>query len=125
MPPVLARIDENRSFAVLRMTGGIGFLDTTSATHRIDRRDVAERRLADDAEALGFREVGAFGGRSQRGIQRPGELNVERVPRLAGADMAGKRAAQEREVSDEVQDLVPHELVAEAQGPGNDAALVE
>src|SRR6266498_86930 len=41
MPPVLARIDENRSFAVLRMTGGIGFLDTTSATHRIDRRDVA------------------------------------------------------------------------------------
>src|SRR6266545_3672991 len=88
-------------------------------------RPSAERRLADDAEALGFREVDAFGGRSQHGVQRPGELNVERVPRLAGADMAGKRAAQEREVSDEVQDLVPHELVAEAQGPGNDAALVE
>src|SRR6266511_3957159 len=41
MSPAFARIDENRSFAVLRMTGGIGFLDTTSATHRIDRRDVA------------------------------------------------------------------------------------
>src|SRR6266498_1731144 len=81
--------------------------------------------LADDAEALGLREIGAFGGLSQGGVQRPGELDVERVPRLAGADVAGKRAAQEREVSDEVQDLVPHELVAEAQGPGNDAALVE
>ena len=48
-----------------------------------------------------------------------------RVPRLAGVDVAGERAAQEREVSDEVQDLVPHELVAEAQGPGDDAAVVE
>ncbi len=56
-------------------------------------RPSAERRLADDAEALGFREVDAFGGRSQHGVQRPGELNVERVPRLAGADVAGKRAA--------------------------------
>ena len=53
------------------------------------------------------------------------ELDVEGVAGLARVDVAVEGAAEEREVADEVQDLVPDELVAEAQGPRKDSRVVE
>ena len=65
------------------------------------------------------------GGTLQRGIQRPGELDVEGVAGLAGVDMAGQGPPQQREVSDQVHDLVADELVAEAEGSRDDPGVIE
>jgi hypothetical protein len=50
---------------------------------------------------------------------------VEGVAGLASVDVAVQGSAEEREVSDEVENLVSHELVTETQGAGKDARVIE
>ena len=69
-------------------------------------------------------EVSTRGAR-ESGVDGPGELDVQRVTGLPRVDAAVQGPAEQRQVADEVQDLVADELVAEPQGPGHDAAVVE
>src|SRR5262245_55392758 len=59
-----------------------------------------------------------------RALNRLHELEVERVAAVPGDDVPQERAAQEGEVPEEVEDLVPHELVAVAQA-GQGALVAE
>src|SRR5262245_64045529 len=48
-------------------------------------------------------------------LDRLHQLEVERMAAVSGDDVPHERAAQEGEVAEEVEDLMPHELVAVAQ----------
>src|SRR2546429_4499674 len=52
---------------------------------------------------------------AQGALDRQPELDVERVAPVARDDVREDRTAEERQVADEVEDLVPDELVAVAQ----------
>src|SRR3954447_3261982 len=53
------------------------------------------------------------------------EAGVERVAGLRGADLADDRAADEREIAQQIEDLVADELVAEAEVAADHAFVVE
>src|SRR4029078_13383284 len=53
------------------------------------------------------------------------EARVQGVPGADGGDLAVDRAAEERQIADQVEDLVAHEFVAEAQRPVHHARVVE
>src|SRR6266404_8452637 len=59
------------------------------------------------------------------GQQARDELRVQRVSRLVGFDARQQRVSDQRQVSDQVEGLVPPEFVREAQRTVHDAALVE
>src|SRR6185369_7105950 len=50
---------------------------------------------------------------ADRALHRLHELEVERVTTVARDDMATDRAAEQREIAEQIQDLVTHELVVE------------
>src|SRR5262245_61641771 len=56
------------------------------------------------ARVLGLRLRDARGGAGDRGVERAGELDVERVARLPGVDPSVQGLAQQRQVADEVED---------------------
>src|SRR6202162_4293139 len=64
------------------------------------------RQLAGLGLVFDFRR----GGPESR-VQGAGELDVQAVPGLAGADVPGERTAEQGQVSHEIQDLVANELV--------------
>src|SRR6267378_1359720 len=58
------------------------------------------------------------------GQQARDELRVQRVSRLVGFDARQQWVSHQRQVSDQVESLVPPEFVRETQRPIHDAALV-
>src|SRR5512143_412062 len=53
------------------------------------------------------------------------EFDVERMAGLARLDVAGQRPSEKGKVTDEVKDLVAHELVTETQGSRDDALVIQ
>ena len=47
--------------------------------------------------------------------QQPGQLDIVFVPRAIGDDMAAHIATQQREIAEDVEDLVPRRLIGETQ----------
>src|SRR5439155_17747466 len=84
--------------------GETGRADEALAPRGVFRRQRAE---LDDSSAAPLESEGP--------LDRDHELEVERVTAVAGDDVRADPAAQQREVAEEVQDLVPDELVTEAK----------
>src|SRR5262249_18896883 len=64
---------------------------------------------------VGGDEAGGAALEAERALDLDDQLEVEIVAGVAGDDVADHRAPQQGQVADEVEDLVPHELITIAQ----------
>src|SRR5689334_3217602 len=118
-----ARIRRTGHYSVANARQAWQIRDNSTAESGLDRCEAGSRNQPVAARGVSDLASHRRRGSCNRGsaleadgaLHRLHELEVERVTSVARDDMGTDRTAEQREIAEQIQDLVTHELVVEAQ----------